>query len=67
MSISLRLSAKAISTHTTREDIMNYEFPTITNISNVLPAITGRDVWRLLQRCIADALVPGYQAMEEKN
>jgi RNA ligase len=43
MSISWRLSVKAISTHTTREDIMNYEFPTIQNISDVLPAIEGRD------------------------
>lgn len=44
MSISWQPFAKMSLINTTRKGYkMNYEFPTITNISDVLPAIAGRD------------------------
>ena len=54
MSISWLQTAKPILISITREVEMNYEFPYITNISDVLPAIEGRPEFAVAEKELED-------------
>ena len=54
MSISWLQTAKPILISITREVEMNYEFPYITNISDVLPAIEGRPKFAVAEKELED-------------
>ena len=54
MSISWLQTAKPILISITREVEMNYEFPYITNISDVLPAIEGRPEFAVAENELED-------------
>ena len=54
MSISWLQTAKPILISITREVEMNYEFPYITNISDVLSAIEGRPEFAVAEKELED-------------